>query len=299
MAVLPKKNTDKPFLVIITGLSGAGLTTAGNALQDHGFFCIDNLPFELLWEAVALVKSGKYQARGFVFVMDIRNKRFAAEFPALKEKLSEDVRLDIVFLTADPSVLAVRYGSTRRKHPLLSASGNLLQAIRKESELLAPLEKAADVVIDTSEWSPTILARALEERLHQDLPSRILYVTISSFGFKYGQLRPADLLFDVRFLSNPHFVSELKEKTGMSADVRKYVLADATAKEFFTKLEDMVRFMLPHYYSEGKHYLRIGIGCTGGKHRSVTIAEELAKSLSKKSIANIAVSIVHRDIELA
>ena len=292
------KSPTKPFLVVVTGLSGAGMSSAVNALQDNGFYCIDNLPMELIWNAVELIESGKIKARGFAFVMDIRDARFAAEFPSLKVKLAERLKLDVLFLTASESVLNVRYGSTRRKHPLLGTKGNLQAAIRREIELLEPVEKAADAVLDTSAWSAQQLARTVESRYYSDLPPRSLYLTIVSFGFKYGQLRPVDLQFDVRFLSNPYFVPELRDKTGLDKDVREHVMAFPAAKLFYAKLEDMHRFLLPQYFAEGRHYLRVGIGCSGGRHRSVTMTELLAESLGNFPIEHVVVNVMHRDIDL-
>jgi len=296
MAAAPK--SAKPFLVVVTGLSGAGLSSAINALQDNGFYCIDNLPMELIWNAVDVISSGKIKARGYAFVMDIRDERFAAEFPALKTKLSERVKLDILFLTASETVLSIRYGATRRKHPLLDAKGSLQAAIRKEFELLEPVERAADAVLDTTTWSAQQLARTIESRYYKDLPPRSLYLNIVSFGFKYGQLRPADLMFDVRFLTNPYFVPELRDKSGLDKSVRDYVMANPVAQQFFDKLHDLHRFLLPEYFAEGKHYLRVGIGCTGGRHRSVCFAELLLESLSTTPIDHIVVNVMHRDIDL-
>ena len=287
----------KPFVVVVTGLSGAGLSSAINALQDNGFYCVDNLPIEMIWNFVELIESGKYKVRGFAVGMDIRDRRFAADFPSLKEKLAERLRLDVLFLNADSGSVAVRYGSTRRKHPLLTPKGNLIAAIRKESELLQPVEKAADVVFDTSSWSPHYLARMVESRYYAEIPARSLYLTISSFGFKYGQFRPLDMMFDVRFLPNPHFVSDLKEKSGLDAEVRDFVLNDPLTKNFLSRLEEFHKFLLPHYFNEGKHYLRVGIGCTGGRQRSVALAEELARILTSSTLENVIVNVSHRDIE--
>lgn len=288
---------DKPFLVIVTGLSGSGLSTAVNTLQDNGFFCVDNLPIEMVWNFVELIKSGKYKVRGFAVVMDIRDRSFASDFPSLKSRLMEQLRVDVLFLSADPGVVAVRYGSTRRKHPLLTPRGNLAAAIRKEIDLLQPVEKSADVVFDTSAWSPHYLARMVESRYYAEIPPRSLYLTITSFGFKYGQLRPVDMMFDVRFLPNPYFVVELKDHSGLDPAVRDYVLRDQVTKDFVGRLEEMHRFLIPQYFNEGKHYLRVGIGCTGGRHRSVALAEELARLLSASPIDNLIINVAHRDID--
>lgn len=289
--------TEQPLLIVVTGLSGAGLSTAIRALQDSGFYCIDNLPVELLGQAIDLIKSGSYASRGFAFGMDIRDQKFAASFPAMKEKLAERIRIDMLFLTADEKTLLARYGATRRKHPLMPPSGGgLLEAIRRENQMLAPMERAADVAFDTSTWSPQTLMAAIESRYHTELEPRKLHVTISSFGFKHGQLRPADMIFDARFLPNPYFDLKLRERSGLDPEVKKTILQDPLGREFFNRLEDMCRFLLPQFFADGKHYLRIGIGCTGGYHRSVCLAEALGEALKRKKQANIEIAVEHRDL---
>jgi len=299
MPTKSKISKTKPLLVVVTGLSGAGLTTAIHALQDAGFFCIDNLPIELMQSAVMSSIGRPGTERGIAFGMDIRDKRFAKDFPKLKKQLiAKGIMPDVVFLTSSNDVLETRYSATRRKHPLLARGITLEQAIRNERKLLGPVLAAADVVIDTSLWSPHNLSRAMEARYAGDLKPRTLFVTITSFGFKHGEHRPLDLLFDVRFSANPHFVKRLKDKTGKSAAVRNFVFSDPKAKKFFKMLEKTLRFLLPAYSSEGKHFLRIGIACTGGQHRSVAFAEELARTLKLRPIPNTSISIVHRDINI-
>ena len=285
------------LLVIVTGLSGAGLSTVINALQDVGFYCIDNLPFELIWQTVDLIESGNISAKGFAFGMDIRDKKFAQSFPAIKEKLKQKIRLDVVYLEADRNVLATRYSATRRKHPLTAGDITISKAIVREAKLLAPVKQSADVVFDTTMWSPHNLARMIEKRYSDDLPPRKLYVTITSFGFKYGVLRQCDEIFDVRFLTNPYFSPELKDKHGLQKEVDQYVFADQNAEIFLSKIVDMHKFLLPLYFIEGKHYFRIGIGCTGGKHRSVSFAKRLAERLTECAIPHIEIQVAHRDIE--
>ena len=284
-------------VVIVTGLSGAGLSTAIRALQDSGYYCIDNLPMEMLWDALKLVESGKIVARGFAFGMDIRDASFATKFPQLKKTIADRFPLDVLFLDADPDILLRRYGSTRRRHPLVATGSDLADAIKRESEFLRPVEDSADAIIDTSHLTPKLLARVIEDRYAgQGRPLRSLFVTITSFGFKYGPLLPADSIQDVRFLTNPFFIPELKHKTGLDRDVQDFVMSDKIAQETFKKLDDLYRFLLPQYFQEGKHYFRLGIGCTGGQHRSVTFAEELAKSLLSTPLARVIVSVVHRDL---
>lgn len=288
----------RPLVVIVTGLSGSGLSTAINTLQDNGFYCVDNLPVELLWDAITLVVSGAIEAPGFVFGMDIRDQRFAVDFPKMKESIAERVKLDVLFLQADVATILRRFSSTRRRHPLLAGVSDLGAAIQKETALLDPVKTAADGIIDTSLLAPTGLARFIESRYAQGgFPLRTLFVTIVSFGFKYGPLAAAEGLHDVRFLPNPYFDPELKHRTGLDQAVQDFVMKDPLAEETFNRLEDLYRFLLPQYYQEGKHFFRIGIGCTGGQHRSVTFAERFAAALIRNPLPYVAISVVHRDIE--
>lgn len=294
----PSREDDLPLFVVVTGLSGAGLSTAINTLQDNGFYCIDNLPFELLYDALALVQSGQIHARGFAFGMDIRDQRFASDFPKVKESLSERVHLDVVFVEAHESVLEKRYSATRRRHPLLGESANLAEAIRLEKELLLPVRASADGVIDTTLLKPTGLTKFIEDRYAAGGKSlRNLFVTISSFGFKYGPLAQAESMQDIRFLPNPFFEPHLKHKTGLDLEVQNYVLDADISKKTFQKFEELYRFLLPLYLQEGKHFFRIGIGCTGGRHRSVTFAEKLYDALTREPIDNVLVTVAHRDID--
>ncbi len=287
-----------PLLVIVTGLSGAGNSTALNALADAGMYCIDNLPMEMLEPTIALLESGRIVAsHGLALCMDVRDESFAKQFPQLRKKLAGRVRLEVIFLTADQHAIATRFGATRRRHPLLRGGETLIEAIDHERDLLGTVEEAADIVFDTTHWSPQQLARAVEGRLANDLPPRMLHVTITSFGFKYGQAEPVDTMFDVRFLDNPYFVPELKDKSGLEAEVRDYIFSHTTAKTMLDKMEDMLRFLLPLYYREGKHYFRLGVGCTGGRHRSVCFAEELGRIFLKKPIPHTIITILHRDID--
>lgn len=287
-----------PLLVIVTGLSGAGNSTALHALADAGLYCIDNLPMELIGPTISLLESGRIVAdNGLALCMDVRDLSFATQFPELRRQLAERIRLEVVFLTADSHVLATRFGATRRKHPLLRSGETLTEAIERERELLGPVEEAADTVFDTSTWSPHQLARAVESRLSAELPARMLHVAVTSFGFKHGQVQPVDTLFDVRFLDNPYFVPALKSKSGLDAEVRDYVLGNDTARTMLAKMEDLLRFLLPLYYEEGKHYFRLGIGCTGGRHRSVCLAEEIGRLFFLKPVPHTVLTIIHRDID--
>lgn len=287
-----------PRIFVVTGLSGAGNSTALAALADNGLYCIDNLPIELFGTTVGLLESGRIKApHGLAVGMDVRDSNFAKRFSELKTEYAARARIQIIFTTADDSVLAVRFSTTRRKHPLMIAGDTLGEAITAERLLLAPVEEAADVVFDTSNWSPHQLARAIEGHFSKFLAPRQLHTTVTSFGFKYGQHRPVDLLFDLRFLDNPYFVPTLRERTGLDPEVRDFVFGNETAQTMFSKMEDMIRFLLPLYYREGKHYLRIGIGCSGGRHRSVAFAEEVGQALLRSPVAHVVTTVVHRDID--
>ncbi len=288
----------KPRVVIITGLSGAGLSTAIHTLQDNGFYCIDNLPIELLWDTVALIDGAEITAeRGYAFGMDIRNSQFAERFPKIKQELSNRVDLDVVFVRAEPSILEERFGTARRRHPLSRLASSLKDQILQEVELLAPVEKAADAILDTTHLKPQQLRQAIEQRYSQNgEPLRTLQLVLVSFGFKNSPLWPIEGLHDVRFLQNPFFDPKLKDKTGLDRDVQDYVMKSSDAQETYNKIRDLYRYSLPRYFAEGRHFLRVGIGCTGGQHRSVTFVEKLSRDLKENPINGVSVSVVHRDI---
>jgi len=290
--------SDKPLLVMVTGLSGAGKSVAINALEDIGFYCIDNLPSRLVDPIIELIDEKKNERRLFAIGMDVRDQDFINDFPSITKKLSEVAKLDVLFLNADDEALVTRFSATRRKHPLLDVGGELLASIRRERDLLRPVEDASDVGFDSTRLNPHQLARMVEQRYEGKAPQRRLHVTITSFGFKYGALRDADNIYDVRFLPNPHFVESLRDKTGLDSKVRDYVMEQESAQDFFARLLDFQCFLLPQYYNEGKHYFRVGIGCTGGKHRSVAIAERLGQELSQAQLPNIILSVHHRDLAM-
>lgn len=282
----------------MTGLSGAGNSTALAALADSGMYCIDNLPVELFGTTLGLIESGRIAADfGLAVGMDVRDNSFAQRFSDLKRDHAGRARIQVIFMTADDAVIATRFSATRRKHPLMRTGETLTEAIALERQLLSPVEEVADVVFDTSNWSPHQLARAVESHFARDVAPRMLHVTLTSFGFKYGQHRPVDMMFDVRFIENPYFIPELRDKSGLDPEVREYIFQHESAQKMFNKIEDLLRFLLPLFYQEGKHYLRLGIGCSGGRHRSVSFAEELGGALLRKPIPNIVTTVIHRDID--
>ena len=289
---------DDPLLVIVTGLSGAGRSVTIKALEDLSFMCIDNLPLDLLDTTLDhfLKLSSSHQQTRFALGMDIRDRDFIAGIQATKAALAKRINIEVIFLSCEEEMLVRRYSTTRRKHPLLDEGGELMGAIRREITMLSPVEEIADWRIDTSSWTPHYLTRIIEARYATEVKGRALHVTVVSFGFKYGILRAADSVFDVRFLKNPHFEPRLKEKTGQHKEVQEHIDSDPNTAEFLKHFEEIHRFLLPNYYKEGKHYFRIGIGCTGGLHRSVYIAERVAELLESLSLPNVFVSVSHRDL---
>ena len=292
-----KSSTKREKVVIITGLSGAGKSIAINSLEDLGYYCIDNLPLPLIDEAISYFLKAPHLNHLLALGLDSRTPSFVEDFKALQKRLRKKIDLQVLFLSCRDERLAERFSTTRRKHPILDQGGELLAAIRRETANLSAVEEVSDVVFDTSDWTPHYLSRQVEEHFAAERKGRSLYVTVTSFGFKHGQLKPADTIFDVRFLRNPHFYPEFKPRTGLEKDVRDYVFSDPNSDKFLDHLADIHGFLLPEYYREGKHYFRIGIGCTGGKHRSVAMAEALAFRLAEKDLKNIYVSASHRDVD--
>jgi UPF0042 nucleotide-binding protein DORLON_00067 len=280
--------------IIMTGMSGSGKTVALKALEDYGYYCVDNIPVQLITGFADLLADSKKSNPGAVLGIDIRN---AGELASMKEVLKtldeKSTDYEIVFLDADDEALIKRYKETRRSHPL--AKGSRLElAIEKERKELDFLRERASMVLNTSH----MLAKELREEIYklfvEGITPNNLYINILSFGFIYGIPSDADLVFDVRFLANPFYEKALRLKTGEDEEVRDYVLSKNTCKEFLKKLEDLISFLIPEYIKEGKTQLVIAIGCSGGQHRSVTIAIELAKILSK--FPRIGIKTDHRDV---
>ena len=281
-------------LVIVTGMSGAGKTVALKMLEDIGFYCVDNLPISLVDKFVQLV-SGGTDIKKTALGLDIRSGEELENLDEILENWrGSDVDVQVLFLDANDAVLIKRYKETRRVHPLAGA-GRLENGIEKEREKLAFLKNEADYIIDTSMLLTRELRKELEKIFLQDARYKNMYVTVLSFGFKYGIPEDADLVFDVRFLPNPYYDEHLRPLTGQVQAVRDYVMRGTTAEIFLKKLYDMIDVLLPNYINEGKNQLVIAVGCTGGKHRSVTIARALYEHL--EAVGEYGIRIDHRDIE--
>ncbi len=280
--------------IIVTGMSGAGKSTAMKMMEDMGFFCIDNLPIPLLDKLVDFTTNFHTEMQKIAIGIDARSGESLDKVQDMLEMLRQkDVRYEILFLDADNGTLVKRYKETRRNHPL--APGERVdKGIVKERRKLEYLKARSDFIIDTSRLLTRELKVELEKIFIQDEDFRNLFVTILSFGFKYGIPEDSDIVMDVRFLPNPYYIEELRPKTGNDVEIQQYVLQFSEAKVFLDKLEDLIRFLIPNYISEGKNQLVISIGCTGGKHRSVTLANELYKRLDGSR--EFGLKIEHRDI---
>lgn len=281
--------------VIVTGMSGAGKSTALKMLEDVGYFCVDNLPVPLIPKMADLLRVPGTEINKAALGVDIRSGQSFEELEKVLEELdSTGMQYEILFLESSDDVLIKRYKETRRFHPLAGNEGRVDQGIRMERQRIQFLRKRADYLIDTSHMLTRELKAELNKIFVQNKEYKNLYISVLSFGFKYGIPADADLVFDVRFLPNPYYIEELRPKSGNDKEVRDYVMQNKKAKVFLEKLSDMVEFLIPNYILEGKTQLVIGIGCTGGKHRSVTLANELFRVLSKNE--NYGVRIEHRDI---
>ena len=276
-------------------MSGAGKSTALKMLEDMGYFCVDNLPVPLIPKFAELLAVPGTEMNKAALGVDIRSGQSFQELANVLKVLDEGgCQYEILYLESSDDVLVKRYKETRRFHPLAGSDGRVEDGLKRERELLGFLKKKADYLVDTSHMLTRELKAELNKIFVQNKEYKNLYITVLSFGFKYGIPNDADLVFDVRFLPNPYYIEELRPMSGNDQPVRDYVMNNDTAKQFLTKLTDMVEFLIPNYISEGKTQLVIGIGCTGGKHRSVTLANELYVALKKTD--SYGVRIEHRDI---
>ena len=291
-----KKNggsENKKTVFVITGLSGAGKSYASNALEDAGFYCVDNLPPDLIKQFVELASRGMGRNFRLSLVCDVRGgTRFNDLFRALSGLKKHGISHRIIFLEASEEILLRRFSETRRRHPL--DSGSIKEDIAKERELLSDVRLRADVIIDTSSYGVSRLKEHMMEIIGSDSIQQPMNIVVSSFGFKYGLPKESDLLFDVRFLPNPHYVPNLAPLTGQTKAIQNYVLNDETSKEFKDRLFEFIDFLMPNYVKEGKSQLTIAFGCTGGRHRSVTFAELLSRHLKTRRFRVI---VEHRDLE--
>ena len=281
--------------VIVTGMSGAGKSTALKMLEDVGYFCVDNLPVPLIPKMADLLRVPGSELNKAALGVDIRSGESLAEMAKVMEELdAAGMKYEILFLESSDGVLIKRYKETRRFHPLAGNDGRVDEGIRKERERIAFLRKKADYLIDTSHMLTRELKAELNKIFVRNKEYKNLYISVLSFGFKYGIPADADLVFDVRFLPNPYYIEELRPQSGNDREVREYVMNNEKAAEFLDKMTDLMEFLIPNYVQEGKTQLVIAIGCTGGKHRSVTLANELFEALSKNE--NYGIRVEHRDI---
>ena len=279
--------------VIITGMSGAGKSSVLKMLEDNGYFCVDNLPVPLILKFAELSNADEHR-RKIALGIDIRSGSGLENMDAILEQMKEHgYEYEILFLDAGDDVLIKRFKETRRAHPL-AQQGRVDEGIAEERKRLDFIRNNSDYIIDTSTLLIRDLRMKIEDIFVKNKKFKNLFVTVLSFGFKYGIPVDADLVFDVRFMPNPYYVEELKHKTGNEKEVQDYVMNSDFSREFIKKLDDMIRFLIPNYVKEGKNQLLIGIGCTGGKHRSVTVANELYQKLSKDE--NLGIKVAHRDI---
>ena len=281
--------------VIVTGMSGGGKSTALKMLEDIGFYCVDNLPVSLLDKFAELIVQPGTELSKIALGLDVRAGEALSNLPGVLDSLAEkNIHADVIFLEASEPALIRRYKETRRIHPL-SPEGRVEDGVEKEKKLLKAIRKRATYVIDTTNLLTRELKAQIDEIFVNDKAYNNLMVSVVSFGFKYGIPVDADLVFDVRFLPNPYYIEELKNKTGLDKEIRDYVMQFEEAGIFLNKLEDMLGFLIPNYIKEGKSSLVIAIGCTGGKHRSVTLAEGIKSRLEDKE--GIGLKLYHRDLK--
>jgi len=282
-------NSRRSRILIVSGLSGSGKTVALRAVEDAGFYCVDNIPVSLISSLIDKItrQSG---SRHIAIGIDIREKEFLGDINAAVALIRKKFSLQILYLEAEPEVLVRRFKETRRPHPL---PGSLEEAIMAEKKVVAGLKANADRVIDTTTLSPHELRKLVTSLYAPKAGHTDIAVSIISFGFKYGIPQNIDLLFDVRFLPNPHFVPGLRELTGRDKKVSDFVFSHPATKQFMKKVKDLLGFLIPHYIREGKSYISIAFGCTGGKHRSPAITEEISRFMEKKKLDR---HIIHRDI---
>lgn len=286
---------DREFeIVVITGLSGSGKTLTTRAFEDMGYFCVDNLPVALI-PVFADLCARRPDLRRAALVVDVREGTFLGEFPAIFDTLrrTQGHRARLLFFEADDEALIRRFSETRRPHPLASG-GSLEEGIRRERLMLEPLRERADLIIDSSRFNVHELRRYIQEHFAPQTGGQPIGISVVSFGYKHGVPAESDLLFDTRFLPNPFFVDGLRGRSGLDPEVRDYLEAIPEYREFLARIVDLVAFLIPQYIREGKSYLTVAVGCTGGRHRSVAMAEAVSRALCDRGYA---VKASHRDLD--
>jgi UPF0042 nucleotide-binding protein len=290
--VKQRARIDSRQLVILTGLSGSGKSTVLRAFEDMGFYCVDNLPVELIPIFAELHAAGEGDFARAALLVDAREGAQLQKLPALLKHLRRQHPIALVFIDAGEDALLRRYSETRRPHPF-GKHLSVRESLGHERKLMEPIRKLADVVIDTSKFNVHELRHFVTERF-KNPEKRPMLVSFVSFGYRYGVPTDADLVFDVRFLPNPHFVPRLRKYTGQDPKVRRYIRSFPQTGEFLRRIEGLLVYLMPHYIGEGKSYLTIAFGCTGGRHRSVMLAESVSDALAKRGYST---KVVHRDIE--
>ena len=279
-------------LVLLTGLSGSGKGSVLRAFEDLGYYCVDNLPVDLIPKFSELFDQGAGEFDRVALLVDAREGQMLRRLPVIYRQLRRQHNVTLVFIEAGDDVLVRRFSETRRPHPL-GREASVREAVRRERRLMAPIRKIADVVLDTTRFNVHELRQFITERFLK--PERQpLMVSVVSFGFRYGVPQDADLVFDVRFLPNPHFLPKFRPLTGRDPGVARYIRSFPQTRQFVSRVTELLRFLLPYYIREGKSYLTIAFGCTGGRHRSVMMAEAIARSLAHRGPG---IRVVHRDVE--
>jgi len=291
-AVKRRTSRDPRQLVILTGLSGSGKSTILKAFEDLGFYCVDNLPVDLIPAFSEMYMRAGGEIDRAALLVDAREGMRLSRLPAIYQRLRRKRPATLVFVDATDEALMRRYSETRRPHPF-GGDRSVLESLRRERILMAPIRKLSDVLIDTTRFNVHELRQFIGQKFQHDSP-RPLLISLVSFGYRYGIPRDADLVFDVRFLPNPHFVPRLRKYSGRDPRVARYVRSFPQTGAFLRRIEGLLAYLIPHYIGEGKSYLTIALGCTGGRHRSVMLAEAISRALKRRGYM---AKVVHRDIE--
>lgn len=290
----PQRKRDSRQLVILTGLSGSGKGSVLNTFEDLGFYCVDNLPVALIPVFSELYDEGRGEIERAALLVDAREGEQIEKLPVFYRALAHDHPATLVFIEASDEALLRRFSETRRPHPL-GHGLSVAEGIKEERKRMAPIRRLADVIVDTTKFNVHELRQFIIDRF-QNPDRRPMLVSLVSFGFRYGIPSDADLVFDVRFLPNPHFIPRLRPFSGKDNRVARYIHSFPQTRQFVRRIESMLRYLIPHYINEGKSYLTVALGCTGGRHRSVALAETIRRDLQRHGFAT---KVVHRDMEKA